>query len=461
MGDLAVSREGRISIKGRSDDMLKINGVRVYLSEIGRALLDSFPQMSHAYCVPITPSSDRTLLFRDPILVVFCALKSSKINASEMETPAATGPPVTGMLEDRELLAAIQKSVHLPPVPFVFEWLAELPLQPHSGKLDRQTLRRLASTAIDRRSEELSRESRLRATAAKHFGGELDAVAKDVIEALYLALETTLVIAPQDALHSLGLSSMSAILLCEALKEKGHKISLETLFSAKTVVNLVEVVKALKSSTTALETEPVLSRYKIVPFESSQQRDAAIELLSEGFSAENELFAHLDLRKDQLESFFQVVPFHLFDTSCSFLVFDARRDDGECRQRPLAMGFSMAHSTYEGAQAEFQPILSTMQLPAGLQVSLQLLSTCDDVFHPYVDEHRTRTQVGADGTTTSSEHRWLCVYYVVVAADVVRRADGEAAMLVEVIENETLRRARDAGYTATYTANMNPVTIVC
>ena len=254
------------------------------------------------------------------------------------------------MLEDRELLAAIQKSVHLPQVPFVFEWLAELPLQPHSGKLDRQALRRLANAALDRRSGELSRESRLRATADKHFSGQLDAVAKDVLEALYSALETTLVIAPQDALHSLGLSSMSAILLCEALKENGHQISLETLFAAKTVVNLVEVVKASKSSTTALEAEPVPSRYKMVPFELSQ-RDAVLQLLSQGFSAENELFAHLVLRKDQLESFFQVVPFHLlpFDTSCSFLVFEARCDDGKRWQQPLGLGFSMAHTTYEAA----------------------------------------------------------------------------------------------------------------
>ena len=116
MGDRAVSREGRITIKGRSDDMLKINGVRVYLSELSRTLLDSFPTISHAHCV----STERSQLFRGPIIVVFCVLADL----------------TSAQPDERELCRAIRRHVHVPPVPLLVEWLAELPMQPHSGKLD-------------------------------------------------------------------------------------------------------------------------------------------------------------------------------------------------------------------------------------------------------------------------------------------------------------------------------------
>ena len=141
-------------------------------------------------------------------------------------------------------------------------------------------------------------------------------------------------------------------------------------------------------------------------------------------------------------------------------MFDARRDNGARWQRPLALGFSVGHTTFEAAHEDFQKTLFTVQLPTSLQISRQMINVCDDVFKRYVDEHRTRKH-GADGATTISEHRWLSVYYLVVSADVVRRADGEAAILVELIEREIIRRAREAGYTAVYGENMSSVTIVC
>ena len=457
MGDRAVSREGRITIMGRSDDMLKINGVRVYLSELSRTLLHSFPTIiSHAHCV----SAERSQLFRGPIVVVFCVRKDS--------LPYSTDAP-SAQPDERELWRAIRRHVHVPPVPLLVEWLAKLPMQPHSGKLDRQALRRLADSTIDRRSGELSPESRLEATADKHFVGQLDAVTRDVLEALYSALETALMIDPQDELQSLGLSSLSAVLLIEALREKGYPLPIETLFFVKTVASLVETVRNCKrmQSSIGREFELTSDRYKVVPFDPGM-KEMLIELLSEGFSEQNDILAHIDMTQEHLKMLYRHLPFEKFEASCSFLVFAADTDVVVEKPRPLAFGISMEHNVYVAESANFKRIVANVQLPTNVQILLSLMEPADAVFQRHIDEHRSRflagrknrTQVDVATRLTSSEPRWLYQFFVVVNADVVRRADGEAALLVDLIERETLRRAREAGYTATYTANTNRVTIV-
>ena len=58
----------------------------------------------------------------------------------------------------------------------------------------------------------------------------------------------------------------------------------------------MEMVRAAKSFTTALRVElENRYEYKLVSFEMSL-KDAAIHLLSDGFSTENEINAQLDLR---------------------------------------------------------------------------------------------------------------------------------------------------------------------
>ena len=114
--------------------MVKIIGVRVYLSEIARALRECYPSITrvHALALPAPPA-----LVRGPLLVVFYSIAPS------------AGP--TAAYSDRELIAAVQRSVNLPAIAFLFEPLLETEFvyQPHSGKLDRQAMKRLAQQVVE------------------------------------------------------------------------------------------------------------------------------------------------------------------------------------------------------------------------------------------------------------------------------------------------------------------------
>ena len=280
MGDRAILRGGRITLIGRNEDMMKIMGVRVYLSEIGRALRECYPSISrvHELSLPAPPA-----LVRGPMIVVFYSIAPSAGAASSVA------------YSDRELIGAVQRSVNLPPVALLFEKLLETEFtdQPHSGKLDRQAMKRRAQQVIERRAEELATQSRLRATEATYFGGSMDEIAREVLEALYSVLETALVLTPEDELKALGLSSITAVQLADVLATRGFPIPLEKLFVSKTVRNLIDAVRNLKTVKEAGCSEPTagpLSKYEVSSFVMANEEmiTRARTILCESFTYHNE-----------------------------------------------------------------------------------------------------------------------------------------------------------------------------
>ena len=148
----------------------------------------------------------------------------------------------------------------------------------------------------------------------------------------------------------------------------------------------------------------------------------------------------------------EMLPFEPFEHSkCSFTVCSKEKPEVVLGLE-LAADHNEAVAVSKERAAAFQEAVAKM--PAGCQITLFLAKYIDEIFERYMDTHRLQ----ADGATP---HRWLYSYMGAVASSVVRRADGESALLIDLIERETLRRSRENGYTAIYTANTNRVTVVC
>ena len=160
----------------------------------------------------------------------------------------------------------------------------------------------------------------------------------------------------------------------------------------------------------------------------------------------------LDISVEQVTKLFEMLPFEPFEHSkCSFTVCS-----NEMREEVLGLELAADHeeavAVAKERAAAFEETVAKMP-PSG-QITLFLARYMDEIFERYLDAHRLQ----ADGATP---HRWLYSYMGAVASSVVRRADGESALLIDLIERETLRRARENGYTAIYSANTNRVTVVC
>ncbi len=68
MGDRGILRDEVLTITGRTDDQTKVLGVRVHLSEVCRAITESFPQFTAVHCVSVSPPEQ--LHFATPVIVV-------------------------------------------------------------------------------------------------------------------------------------------------------------------------------------------------------------------------------------------------------------------------------------------------------------------------------------------------------------------------------------------------------
>ena len=60
-GDLAVICQGKVVVRGRADDIVKINTVRVHLNEINRALMDPHRELTQVYTVALQMSGNNNI----------------------------------------------------------------------------------------------------------------------------------------------------------------------------------------------------------------------------------------------------------------------------------------------------------------------------------------------------------------------------------------------------------------
>ena len=237
-GDLAVICQGKVVVRGRADDTVKINAVRVHLNEINRALMDAHREFTQVYTLALQPPGNNKIKRRHPgtVLVVLYT-SENKLN-----------------LDNRSLIREIKSQVMVPNAPFLFSQVASIPTQLHSGKVNRVALRTLAQELLHKSylfEPSQQDDPRLKRISAHYYGGQLskESVTYKVFECIFECTNNTLEleVGPMDQLADIGLDSLAAVLLVEALKEKGIEISHEDLVSVTSVQELVLLYEKRKS----------------------------------------------------------------------------------------------------------------------------------------------------------------------------------------------------------------------
>ncbi|MDQ8043399.1 MAG: amino acid adenylation domain-containing protein, partial [Patulibacter sp.] len=212
-GDLARWRpDGAIDYLGRTDDQVKLRGLRIELGEIQETLARHPAVARAAASVEASGAAPR--------LVAHVVLAAEPTNTPDDKTPAAP-PPATVGAADPDLAAALRDHAarSLPDymVPAAFAVVEALPLSPN-GKLDRRQLPPIAADADapgDPEAPSSPREQRLCELFARAL--QIDRVG------------------PHDHLFTLGADSLLAASLVGTIRaELGVSISLGAIFAAPT-----------------------------------------------------------------------------------------------------------------------------------------------------------------------------------------------------------------------------------
>ena len=195
-GDLGrLTPAGRIQLLGRNDRMVKLHGQRIELAEVEACLMrrEDVPRAVAVLCAEGGP----------PFLAAF------------YEGSQVLDPDVL-----RRYLLKL-----LPPfsVPSLLVHMEALP----TGQNGKPDIRRLAAMAARRRQEMLSGSA---ADSGEVTAGE-KLILDSVVDALHLSAHS---LSPTTSLISLGIDSLSALMVIAKLNERGWGISIHDFFNAPT-----------------------------------------------------------------------------------------------------------------------------------------------------------------------------------------------------------------------------------
>lgn len=217
--------DGSFDFVGRNDDLVKIAGQRVELSEIAHACRDGHPLVDQVEVLyPKRPGSET-----DNVLVCFLAAKA-------LDDGTNPAPAVVQDNRASDIAAAVlQKAQSLLPkhmVPTVTLVLTKIPRTP-SAKVDRKELIRLLSTIDMQRWDDAYKGSKAAESAeesewAQSFGFLVDAV----IDVARVSREE---VKPASSLAALGIDSIKAIRLTAKLRTAGYKVSVLDVFRCRTL----------------------------------------------------------------------------------------------------------------------------------------------------------------------------------------------------------------------------------
>ncbi|KAK1139187.1 Non-ribosomal peptide synthetase [Aspergillus melleus] len=239
-GDLVrMLADGSLEYINRVDDLVKLGGIRVELSEISFSLGD---------CHPLVENIETLILSRPD--------RPSKVVVSFLAAPNAAGLEDDGqllILNDKALEAARaasdQAQATLPDhmIPSVYLIVKNIPRTP-SAKTDRRALQAAyAEVDIDKWEGNLNPEN-----------GALDQSSEDPADAAaavnivnmiaLLADISPAIITKASRLGSLGIDSIRAIRLASRLKEAGYQLSVVEVLNCVTVQDLIKLASTVDSS---------------------------------------------------------------------------------------------------------------------------------------------------------------------------------------------------------------------
>lgn len=236
--------DGSFDFVGRNDDLVKIAGQRVELSEIAHACRDGHPLVDQVEVLyPKRPGSET-----DNVLVCFLAAKT----LDDGKTPSAV---VVQDSRASEIAAAVlQKAQSLLPkhmVPTVTLVLNKIPRTP-SAKVDRKELIRLLATVDMQQWDDAYKGNVVAAASAAEaewiatFASLVDAV----VDVARIAKPE---VKPNSSLAAMGLDSIKAIRLTAKLRAAGYKVSVLDVFRCRTLGEVSDLLVPSKPSKPTFE----------------------------------------------------------------------------------------------------------------------------------------------------------------------------------------------------------------
>lgn len=432
-GDLAVVRGGKLVVKGRADGQLKLSGVRMHLSDVERAIRQrpQFRECEQLHAVAVR--SPPQLGFKKPVVVVLYV--APRDDCEEAAGALDLSPPQCEL----ELCATLYANGHMPRVPLLFCRLPALPLQAHTGKLDRLALRRRAERCVEQNADLMARAVRLEQTEREHYGGQFAPVERDVYAALYESLEAFLVLGPAHRFGDVGFDSLALTGLMTQLQRRGYSVDLDTLqvYGVATIGDLIAVCAKRSPIPNASEFEFETLR--------PEHLERVLDIFGDTFEKDVELHTHIGLKAADLRRFLRDVLFaHFLQSGCSLVVRDRATDAVVAAALALDVDEFAKSAQRDGARID--SLVASLSRP--MRVVCALLSHADAQFEQFVHSAHMPTS------------RWLEITVLCVERRVVESDPAASLTLTYWAEKECLRRARLHAFSGVKSLNVSPVTIV-
>lgn len=230
--------DGSIDFVGRADDLVKLGGIRVELSEIEWALRGCHSEVAQV-AVQYLSRPDRVAR----VVVAYLAAPKLAVGSSEL---VVMGPQAAEVARKALEMARLELPEHM--IPGVFLVVKEIP-RTRSAKVDRDALRVAYETVDLQAWEEMLNPSAVASeavpssAAAGRSEAELFVMRKiqDLTGAKVEAMNRA------SKLAALGVDSIGALRLAARLKADGYSVSVADMMASSTVQGLVTLVEKASS----------------------------------------------------------------------------------------------------------------------------------------------------------------------------------------------------------------------
>ncbi|PWY89880.1 nonribosomal siderophore peptide synthase SidC [Aspergillus heteromorphus CBS 117.55] len=233
-GDLVrMLADGSLEYINRADDLVKLGGIRVELSEISFSL---------AQCHPLAESIETMILNRPdrPNKVVVAFISASKAANTDDEQILVLGATALEIARAASNKAQSVLPDHM--IPSVYLVVSRIP-RTSSAKTDRRALQAAyACVDIDSWERELNPEADGFVDPEDQANASMANQIMDMIASL--AKISKSIVTKSSRMGSLGIDSIRAIRLASRLKEAGHQLSVVEVLNCVTIQDLVRLVSA-------------------------------------------------------------------------------------------------------------------------------------------------------------------------------------------------------------------------
>ncbi|RDW69259.1 hypothetical protein BP6252_08279 [Coleophoma cylindrospora] len=240
-GDVVrMLHDGSFEYVGRRDDLVKLNGQRVELSEISFVLEDSHPDVEQAVTMHMGRSDRPT-----KVIVVF-------LSVPKLEGSVKKGVAVTSDVATEIATAAMAQSRKALPehmIPSVIIILDSIPITA-SAKIDRKILSSCYET-LDLESW----ESKISPAKASEWSKQESVLVQHIADFSGTAFKS---IGRNSRLAALGIDSIGAIRLTARLGSRGYAVSTAGLLQCRTVTDLCELLERPTQSSIQSETSSLM-----------------------------------------------------------------------------------------------------------------------------------------------------------------------------------------------------------